>query len=698
MIVKNLKSKLLDRIKKFTLSNSKKGIVLFLIFLLCFTGLINAQPTPPSLRCISVETNGNVTLTWLEPSDTASAFGGYHIFSSPSAGGPFIAADSIFNFNTFTTTITSVNATNNTIYFYIQTREGCCNSYSVSSDTLRSIRMIVTPLSNEHVRLNWNKTHTPPLPSTLSNFVVAKELTPGVYTNFRTTLDTTIIDTNIFCNKFINFRVTQGDLSGCQSVSSIDGELFRDTRGPAQTLIDTVSIDPITGGVYITWFPDSSADTQGYVIYEFNGISYDSIGAVSGINTLSFIHTLTNSSAFVETFSIAAYDSCKNLGQLAANHNTMLLTTSFVKCEAKVNLGWTAYQNMNNDLLRYEIWIRENAGPWFRDGIVPSNTFSYSKALTNQGALYEFVIRAVGGDLQTASSNKKEVIADIFLQPQFLYIKSASVAGSGVSVTCFVDENADTKSYMLYRGDSPNGPFTLVESRNYSPVDELIFNDPFAGADNQRKFYKLTARDSCDQEFVESNIAGTVFLVAEGGNDFISNLSWSEYTGWQNPPGSYHIFRVSNGTRDAFPFVIVSGDTLFFSEDVSGLPGGNGDICYVIMALEDSVNTFGFSDSSYSNIACTPLAPSVFIPNAFTPGGKNPIFKPILLFDDPSTYSFMVFNRWGQIVFSSDQSELGWNGRYNDIDAPTGVYAYQLVFKGLNKKEIRRVGTVTLMR
>ena len=49
------------------------------------------------------------------------------------------------------------------------------------------------------------------------------------------------------------------------------------------------------GEVIVTWFPDSSSDTQGYVIYQFNGISYDSIGSVIGINTLSFLNTLSNS-------------------------------------------------------------------------------------------------------------------------------------------------------------------------------------------------------------------------------------------------------------------------------------------------------------------------------------------------------------------------------------------------------------------
>ncbi len=674
----------------------------FLITLFCSVFVNNsvsfAQPTPPSLRCISVETNGTVTLSWLAPSDTGTVFGGYHISYSNNVNGPFINADSVFSYSTLTTTVTGVNANNTTLYFYIRTREDCCAIYSIPSDTLRSMRMIVTPLSNESVRLNWNRIHTPPLPTTQTNFIVSKELTPGVFTTFKTIPDTTTIDTNIYCSKYINYKVTQGNISGCISTSSIDGELFRDTKGPAQPLIDTVSIDLVSEDINISWFPDSSADTDGYVIYEFNGSSYDSIGAVYGINNISFIYTLTNSATTVETYTIAAFDSCKNLSQLAANHKTMLLSKSYEKCSATISLDWTPYENMINGIVRYEIWYRVNSGNWVRDAFVPDNVYSHEKILTVQGALYEFVIRVVGTNGQTASSNIKSITADIFEQPDFLYIRSASVIGAGVGVTCFVDNSGDVISYRLYRSNSASGPFELIKEIAFTNATDINFIDSNAGADQQQKFYRISATDSCNIEQVFSNVAGTVFLTAEGGNDFISELSWIDYIGWQSNTGYFNIYRYSNGMTASQPFATVSGDTLFYSEDVSDFPNGDGNICYVIQAVEDSVNSYGYRDSAFSNVACAPQNAAVYIPNAFTPGGKNPIFKPYLLYDDPSTFSFQIYNRWGQRVFFSENPELGWNGSFNDQDSPSGLYVYILVFKGFNKKEIRKSGTVTLLR
>ncbi|MFM8916859.1 MAG: hypothetical protein ACKOGP_03830, partial [Bacteroidota bacterium] len=69
---------------------------LMLMVLMLFIGQISfAQLSPPSLRCISVEPNGAVTLTWITTPDTGSVFGGYFIYGSPSANGPFSLYDSV---------------------------------------------------------------------------------------------------------------------------------------------------------------------------------------------------------------------------------------------------------------------------------------------------------------------------------------------------------------------------------------------------------------------------------------------------------------------------------------------------------------------------------------------------------------------------------------------------------------------------
>lgn len=681
-----------------SLSSCLKKLLSPVLLIFILTGEAVTQPTPPSLRCISVESSGAVTLNWLTPADTGSSFGGYHVYFATMQNGPFLAVDSIFNYNTLTTTISTVNANNATLWFIIKTREGCCSNYSAASDTLRSMRMIVTPLSNEQVRLNWNRIHLPPLPTTLPGFTVEKEVLSGTFATFRNTTDTTTTDTNYFCNRFINYRVIQGDASGCQSVSSVDGELFRDTKGPAQTELDTISVDPLTGDVIITWQPDSSADTQGYVIYEFNGISYDSIGSVNGINTILFTNTINDASTTVETYTVAAFDSCKNLGPLATDHRTILLEYDLKQCEAQLDLEWSAYVNMAGGIARYEIWLSENGGIWTQEAITFNNVFNYTKYLTIPGAVYEIVIRAVGTSGKTATSNKISVVADILVEPTFLYIRTASVNGSTVDINLHVDPAGDIREYRLYSSTSLTGPFALTGSLNYTGSSSIIFTDLFSPANSRPVYYKVTAVDSCYMEKVESNVAATVYLVAEEEGGIGGLLKWTPYIGWQNIPGSYHLFGVVNGIMQPASLVVVGGDTLEYHVELLDVADPGDDYCYVVMASEDLINTYGFSDSAYSNISCIPLTPSCYIPNAFTPEGLNPIFRPILQYEDPDTYSLQIFNRWGQEVYFSEDATAGWDGTYNGTKAPTGIYAYRLIFKGKNRKEYRKTGTVTLLR
>ena len=59
--------------------------------------------------------------------------------------------------------------------------------------------------------------------------------------------------------------------------------------------------------------------------------------------------------------------------------------------------------------------------------------------------------------------------------------------------------------------------------------------------------------------------------------------------------------------------------------------------------------------------------PCLAIPNAFTPNGDgvNDFFSPILQCPFPA-YRLQVFNRWGQLIFETDDPKQGWDGAFND--------------------------------
>ena len=98
---------------------------------------------------------------------------------------------------------------------------------------------------------------------------------------------------------------------------------------------------------------------------------------------------------------------------------------------------------------------------------------------------------------------------------------------------------------------------------------------------------------------------------------------------------------------------------------------------------------------TYENCACR-----FSIPNALTPNNDrlNDVFIPKnqCLF---SNYELKIFNRWGQLIFSSRNSSIGWDGSFESQQQPAGTYVWMLSYKdNLTGKFIQKNGTVILIR
>ena len=97
---------------------------------------------------------------------------------------------------------------------------------------------------------------------------------------------------------------------------------------------------------------------------------------------------------------------------------------------------------------------------------------------------------------------------------------------------------------------------------------------------------------------------------------------------------------------------------------------------------------------------------TVNFPNAFNPGSSNRLnsqFKVVGEFGGFKSYKMSIFNRWGQLIFESEDPTEGWDGTYNGEDAPYGTYVYSAHFESYESSvqssvEVTKNGTVTLLR
>ena len=109
-------------------------------------------------------------------------------------------------------------------------------------------------------------------------------------------------------------------------------------------------------------------------------------------------------------------------------------------------------------------------------------------------------------------------------------------------------------------------------------------------------------------------------------------------------------------------------------------------------------NAGGCSDSAYITVKVFDGKPIVFVPTAFTPNndGRNDVLKPI-----PAGIlrieSFEVYNRWGQLVFSS-KGGSGWDGRVAGQLQATNTFVWVVKAIDYIGKPFFAKGFVTLIR
>ncbi|MFM1915043.1 MAG: hypothetical protein RLZZ531_712 [Bacteroidota bacterium] len=112
-------------------------------------------------------------------------------------------------------------------------------------------------------------------------------------------------------------------------------------------------------------------------------------------------------------------------------------------------------------------------------------------------------------------------------------------------------------------------------------------------------------------------------------------------------------------------------------------------------------NELGCLDST-SQVIVIEHDPVVFIPNAFTPDGDGLNNEFTAIFPEKmklASFEMYIYDRWGELVFFSENPKIGWDGSLAGYDAPDGVYTYVVNYKELgyvNKFQV--TGSVSLVR
>ena len=108
-------------------------------------------------------------------------------------------------------------------------------------------------------------------------------------------------------------------------------------------------------------------------------------------------------------------------------------------------------------------------------------------------------------------------------------------------------------------------------------------------------------------------------------------------------------------------------------------------------------NQSGCMDTTCQQVSPV-INPLLDVPNAFTPGrfGEYGIIKVVVL--GITQLVWRIYNRWGQMVFESNDPFVGWDGTYRGAIQPMDVYGYTLEAKFSDGTHIAKKGDITLIR
>ena len=120
---------------------------------------------------------------------------------------------------------------------------------------------------------------------------------------------------------------------------------------------------------------------------------------------------------------------------------------------------------------------------------------------------------------------------------------------------------------------------------------------------------------------------------------------------------------------------------------------------YSVTATDDN----GCSKTASANIEFSNCSNcKLLFPGAFTPNhdGLNDIFRPKTFCNDAPllSYHLIIYNRWGQPVFTSSDPSAGWDGTYHNDSAPENIYVYIAEYSFTYDKTIRTSSTLLLTR
>jgi gliding motility-associated-like protein len=189
------------------------------------------------------------------------------------------------------------------------------------------------------------------------------------------------------------------------------------------------------------------------------------------------------------------------------------------------------------------------------------------------------------------------------------------------------------------------------------------------------------------------NLTDTTYFTINVADNPVADYSYAPNPPLENTPTTFTNLSSSDATL--FKWNFGDGDTL---QTTSRLPvqhqyNATGSFNACLTAF----NAAGCSDTACQQVL-TLIKTLVDVPNAFTPQSGDVNSVVLVRGFGIAKMKFIIWNRWGQKVFETDNRLQGWDGKVKGVIQPMDVYAYTLEVEFFDGAKTNKKGDITLIR
>ena len=369
---------------------------------------------------------------------------------------------------------------------------------------------------------------------------------------------------------------------------------------------------------------------------------------------------------------------CFRLGAFDPCNNTTLFSNIICSANFDLNalsdinrLTWTTEQNGISD---YAI-SKSNGAPYVIPA--PSSTLDDTNIICGTDYCYQLTSNYFNGS-RSISLLKCDTAFSTKIPTPVENISTNVVDNSRVDMQWTQDPAFTTSTYSITKsgvavGTSPVSSFT-----------DATYSTSTGGC------YRISYIDACNNKSPASIEACPVTLSGTLQPNNIINLSWTPYGGWKNGVDHYVVEKFSEQGQLLQTFDTGLATVLTDNEE----DFVNQVYLYrvTVFAVEAGIV------NSTSNTITVIKEPNLFHPSSFTPNsdGLNDIFKVFGQFT--AQVEFKIFNRWGEMLFITNDLDQGWDGTYKNNAMPEGTYVFRAKLTDQAGRTSDRSGTILLLR